>query len=168
MEARNFDPAQQNWAARTRNSQFCSWASRDRHPLLWRSALAVAGVQRRPSAAAVRARPRVRRLLPRPLRQTALPLLLLDAIRTLLVELMAAVSGEPTGSIGGSGGGGGGGGAHGVARREGISPPTTWRLLLRMRDLLPIRYGLILPCKSQSDPPPRDTPPTHPTFYFFF
>uniref|UniRef100_A0A0E0CT81 Uncharacterized protein n=1 Tax=Oryza meridionalis TaxID=40149 RepID=A0A0E0CT81_9ORYZ len=50
---------------------------------------------------------------------------------------MAAVSGEPTGSIGGSGGCGGG--AHGVARREGISPPTTWRLLLRMRDLLPIR-----------------------------
>lgn len=48
MEARNFVPAQQNWAARTRNIQFCSWASRDRHPLLWRSALAVAGVQRRP------------------------------------------------------------------------------------------------------------------------
>lgn len=168
MEARNSVPAQQNWAARTRNSQFCSWASRDRHPLLWRSALAVAGVQRRP----------VCRRGPRSPSSSASPTPTASANRPpstppgrypyLLVELMAAVSGEPTGSIGGSGGGGGGGGAHGVARREGISPPTTWRLLLRMRDLLPIRYGLILPCKSQSDPPLRDTPPTHPTFYFFF
>uniref|UniRef100_A0A0E0K707 Uncharacterized protein n=1 Tax=Oryza punctata TaxID=4537 RepID=A0A0E0K707_ORYPU len=87
--------AQQNWAACIRNSQSRCWASRDRHPLQRWSALAVSGVQRRPVSPGDRRSPS----------SSASPTPTASVNRPpstppgrypyLLVELMAAVSGEP-------------------------------------------------------------------------